>query len=302
MKNIICIILIACIFFGCEKEGGTLSHKIKYSTSPSTFKSVSKSAAESYYSDLGTYVTSITPRHFSAKLNIMMYYDFWESGDNSSHMISYIEGHDNDPNYEISLYVDFSNNQEVTYEPILYCTDGRDGLFGQKQVSMRYFYFVPYYFIQEIEIPEEYGDEIPSLGYEGTYSTDPITGKQYYKVNQLAFLEKVFGVPDHHPYGYLFGNTDRTYIFNEDCTDLPQSEEYPCGGSQPLIRSNKYNAVTVTVPDKGEEVEMYSTISFDTENLIQVYAGNDNVPYTMDDIFVYAPNYWERISVKLEIR
>lgn len=301
MKNIISIFLIAFIFSGCEKQGGTLSHKIKFTTVESTVKSTNKGAAD-YYDNLGTYITSITPRHFSAKLNIMMYYDFWSSGDNSNHMISYIDGHDNDPNYEISLYVDFSNNQEVSYVPILYCSDGRNGLFGQKEVILKYFYFVPYYFIQELEIPEAYGDISPTLGYEGAYSTDPITGKLYYKVNQLAFLEKIFGVPDHQPYGYLFGNTDRTYIVNEECSYLPESEEYPCGGSQPLIRSNRYNAATVTMPDEGEKVEMYSTISFDTENLIQVYAGQDNAPYTMDDIFVYAPNYWERISVKLEIK
>jgi hypothetical protein len=53
------------------------------------------------------------------------------------------------------------------------------------------------------------------------------------------------------------------------------------------------------MPDEGETVEMYSTISFDTENLIQVYAGFDNVPYTVDVIFVYATNYLEMISVKL---
>jgi hypothetical protein len=47
---------------------------------------------------------------------------------------------------------------------------------------------------------------------------------------------------------------------------------------------------------------MYSIISFDTENLIHVYAGMDNKPYTTDDIFVYAPNYWERLHVKLEVR
>jgi hypothetical protein len=34
-------------------------------------------------------------------------------------------------------------------------------------------------------------------------------------------------------------------------------------------------------------------------NLIQIYAGQDNIPYTSDDIFVYAPNFWERLSVSL---
>lgn len=69
-----------------------------------------------------------------------------------------------------------------------------------------------------------------------------------------------------------------------------------------MIRSNKYTPVTVKMPLDGETIVMYSTISFNTENLIQVYAGMDNIPYTFDDIFVYAPNYWERLNVKLEVR
>ncbi len=56
------------------------------------------------------------------------------------------------------------------------------------------------------------------------------------------------------------------------------------------------------MPDDGETIEMFSTISFNTENLIQVYERPDNTPYTQDDWFIYAPDYWERINVTLEIR
>jgi hypothetical protein len=41
-------------------------------------------------------------------------------------------------------------------------------------------------------------------------------------------------------------------------------------------------------------------MSFNITDLIQIYAGQDNIAYTFDDIFVYAPNFWERISVSLE--
>jgi hypothetical protein len=216
-------------------------------------------------------------------------------------MISYIDGHDNDPNYEISLYVDFSNNQEVSYIPILYSTDKWDGIFKQKEITFNYFYFVPYYFTQEFEVPASYGD-IQILGNNGTYAIDSETGKRFITVNQQPLLENVFGYPYLQPYGIFFGNTDSTFIVNKECLDLPPSENYPCGGSHCLIRSDKYSPVTVTMPDEGETIEMYSTISFNTDNLIQVYAGMDNVPYTSDDVFVYAPKYWERINLKLEIK
>ncbi len=56
-----------------------------------------------------------------------------------------------------------------------------------------------------------------------------------------------------------------------------------------------------TAPLEGETVLMNGVLSFDTNGLIQVYAGADNIPFTSDDIFVYAPKFWERIYSKLEI-
>jgi hypothetical protein len=41
---------------------------------------------------------------------------------------------------------------------------------------------------------------------------------------------------------------------------------------------------------------------FDTHNLIQIYAGEDNIPYTSDDVFIYAPNFWERIQVSVKVQ
>lgn len=39
-------------------------------------------------------------------------------------------------------------------------------------------------------------------------------------------------------------------------------------------------------------------MTFDTNNIIQVYAGAGNKPYTPDDISVYAPKYWERLFIR----
>ncbi|MFN8135513.1 MAG: hypothetical protein U0Z17_09910 [Bacteroidales bacterium] len=88
-------------------------------------------------------------------------------------------------------------------------------------------------------------------------------------------------------------------MYNKEGKTVPASEQWPFSGStiNPIIRSNKYVAKTVTMPTNGETIEMVSTISFDTENLIQIYTGQDNIPYTSDDIFLYAPNYWERLRL-----
>lgn len=296
MRTGLYILILVLLLTGCEKNVGTINHVIKFTTSSPTLKSQG-ALTEDRYTGLGTYVTSITPRYFGAKMNVMMYQDHWNQGEITTHMISYIDGHDNDPNYEISLYVNFSNNQETTYVPILY-GDKWKGLFRQKEVTFNYFYFVPYYFEQEFEIPAEYGNTFGNNGI----TVDPLTGKRWWKGTQHWLLEAAFGYPDKQPYGYFFGNTSSTFIVNKECANLPASEDYPCGGSHCLVRSNHFTPVTVAMPGDGETIEMYSTVSFNTENLIQIYAGDDNIPYTNDDRFTYAPNFWERIAVNLEVR
>jgi hypothetical protein len=124
------------------------------------------------------------------------------------------------------------------------------------------------------------------------------------KIKHPAFISRLYKSGNGYPYAYVFGNADSTFVFNKEGNTVPNSENWPFGGStmNPIIRSNKYIAKTVTMPTDGATLEMISTISFDTENLIQIYAGQDNVAYTGDDIFVYAPNYWERLGVKLELK
>src|SRR5512133_1884997 len=107
MKPVIYLLLSAAILIGCESNSGTIIHKIKYTTSVTDLKS-STGPSEDRYTGLGTYVTSLTPRDFGARLSVMMYQDQWQQ--EGSHMISYIDGHENDPNFEGFLMVDFSNN------------------------------------------------------------------------------------------------------------------------------------------------------------------------------------------------
>ena len=303
IKTVICLFVLAFLLQNCGKfKAGKIDYKVKYTTDKSSVKS-SNTNPDKTYTQFGTYVTSLTPETFTSKINIMMYLDKWEQSDNSTHMISYVDGHDNDPNYEIATYADFSGNQEVSIDPILYSTDIWKGIFKQKEIIFNYFYFVPNYFTQDFEIPVQYGEmNLINLGNDAVNYTDTPTGKRRCKVNHNPFVNPIYMQSSSIPFSFVFGNTDSTFIFNKECANVPPSENHPFGGSYPIIRSNKYTPVTVTMPLDGESIIMYSTVSFDTENLIQVYAGKDNTPYTSDDIFVYAPNYWERLNVKLEIK
>lgn len=67
-----------------------------------------------------------------------------------------------------------------------------------------------------------------------------------------------------------------------------------------LHRSHKYSNMIYNSPAEGETIVMNGTLSFNTRDLIQVYSGADKIPYTSDDIFVYAPKFWERIYSKVD--
>jgi len=161
MKNLIksgiLLLLLALMIQSCGKSKvGTIDYKVKYTTEKGSAKSTQTLPANRY-TQFGTYITSLTPGTFTSKFNIMMYLDNWSQTDGSTHMISYVDGHDNDPKYEIASYADFSGNKEVSMDPILYSTDLWNGVFKQKEVTFNYFYFVPIYFSQEFELPSEYG-------------------------------------------------------------------------------------------------------------------------------------------------
>jgi hypothetical protein len=292
-KYAITLFFVSLIFMGCDKfKTGEIHHKVRFTSHKLKEK---RSEKDSFYSSevLGAYITSITPRRLNARLNILMYLDNWDQQGENTHMISYVDGHDNDPNYNIYTDVDFTDNQLVEYTPILYSKDKRDGIFEQAEVTFNYLLLAPTYFSQEIELPKEYGSVKGGV-------LDTLTGKRIWTTNHQILCEAIFGYPNQQPWAYFFGNCDSTYLVHQDKVDHSISEEYPFG-EKFIIRSNAFSPITVKMPTSGQTIEMYSTIGFDSENLIQVYAGKDNVPYTQDDVFVYAPKFWERLYVNLEV-
>lgn len=306
MKITVCFFLAIGLLIACNNKVGDIKYKVKYTTEDISIK-LAVNEPDSLYSQFGDYITSLTPSHFSSKINIMCYQDNWDVLSNSTHVISYVDGHDNDPRFEIATYADFSNNQEVEITPILYSTDLIDNVFKQSEVTFSYFNFVPYYFYQEVDIPIEYENVVIdqfNMVYDVRYYNDSVKFGSTLKIKSAPFIYAIFSEIGRTPFGFVFGNTDSTYLFNKEGANINPSADFPFGGStnSSVIRSNKYSPLTVSMPEKGETIEMYSTISFDTENLIQVYAGNDNIAFTSDDIFIYAPNYWERLKVKLEIK
>lgn len=286
---------------------GKILHRVKYTTSDLSLKK-EKEGPDSLYNQFGTYITSITPFHFSAKMAIMAYQDDVDPMNQNNVILSYIDGHDNLQNPELDA--DFSGNQEVAIEPILYNNEPLGD-----EVTFKYFMFCPVYMYQEVELPEQYLDVIidqfneiynenHTLGGQVQYHCDSVKFGRLLKIRNTPFITRLFTNPAGYPSSFVFGNTDSTFIYNKEGLEISYSADFPFGGSsrESVIRSNNYIAKTIQIPGHDEIIEMFSTVSFDSENLIQIYAGADNLPYTSDDVFVYAPKYWERVKIKLELR
>jgi hypothetical protein len=125
------------------------------------------------------------------------------------------------------------------------------------------------------------------------------------RISQVEMLKKTFpNANTEWGFNFFFGNTDSTFVVNPNGEMIPTGVDNPMTTSplnSLIIRSAQYTNMIYNAPLPGETVVMNGVLSFDTEGLIQVYAGVDNIAYTSDDILVYAPKFWERISSSLEV-
>jgi len=307
MKKVIGILILTFFLFSCKKEeSGTIIFKMKYSTSQYNTKSLLKSKLdlENFYNGYGDYITSITPHLFIAKFGMLGFQEFYSNPDNTNHMLLFIKG--NIPDDDPTKFADFTNNAVVNYTPGGLTND--HGLYDGTQFTFNYFYFFLDYFYQEVNLPEQY-DTIDIDMFHHVYANyhyfyDSVIVNNVLKIMHWPFTDHLSNPMNGYPSAFVFGNCDSTFLFNTEGNTIPNySVNWPFGGStiNPIIRSNNYSPITLKTPDSGETKEMIGYVSFDLENLIQIYAGADNIPYNSDDIFIYAPNFWERIKVNVII-
>jgi hypothetical protein len=173
-------------------------------------------------------------------------------------------------------------------------------LFVDKEINFIYFIFKIIYFYQEAELPIQYDSinlsQFNQMYNNTAYSSDSVISGNVLKVDYFPLIDPLTSVYTFAcPSEFVFGNTDSTYI------STTESINPIFGGNSgmPIIRSNKYSSFTLYNPKEGETLNIKTIMNFNSTNLIQIYAGADNIPYTSDDIFVYAPNFWERLSVQV---
>lgn len=315
MKTQFYILLVIVILASCKKEVGTVHYKIKFTTDEITLDNTKsaktvRSAPNDLYTNFGDYITSLTPTKFMAKIWTIGYIDrVMVPGANDAQVLQYIDQNpDNLQQDDPSRMVDFSNNITVNFDNPVMFGQLRDGILEGKNIDFKYFYFLPYYLYQEIQLPAQY--EGVQLEMFEQYMGSSVVENNVLKTQHQPFIKKIFPNSNtNNGLYFYFGNTDSSFVVNPNGEGVLLSENNPAinedshGGTRTLIiRSSKYTNAIYSSPDANETITLSGIVSFNTTNLIQVYSGADNVPYTRDDVFVYAPKFWERISSKLDIK
>ncbi|OFX88888.1 MAG: hypothetical protein A2W99_05335 [Bacteroidetes bacterium GWF2_33_16] len=310
MRNIVFLILALFLILGCKEENSSVVYNLSYTCSKSNSK-LSISNQKNYaivddelYTQFGDYIISITPTNFIVKFDMIRYYQNEDKRLPTFLTLILGDAFDND---NPLLYADFSNNTTISVTPGLCGEVNNDGTFSDKQLTFNILHITLAKFYQEVELPIEYSNV--DLNQFKEYQINTKYPYDFGKVGNIIysdffpFLSKIFNLDNPGiPSDFYFGNTDSTAIYLFETPQVPpgleQVEALDALKSY-FVWSHKYTEWTLFAPSEGERRTINSTIGFDTQNLIQIYAGEDNIPYTSDDILVYAPRYWERIYVNV---
>ncbi len=290
MKNVLFILFIVFIINGCDKEKyGSMHQKIKVTTEALVLRAASStSVQEIQYDQFGDYIMSLTPTSFIGELGVVRFHA--ENDDFSSKMTLVMRQSDNG---EEPLFVDFSKNATISVVPelngdIIGSDNGEAGFF-KDPVTFKLLW-IGMGLRLTVELPVQYtnvtlnqfnniSDRAEKNGISLTSTLTPLNQV----VTELAELGNTIN--------FVFGISDSTYISKETFLAVPP---------YPHVRSSKYTQWTMSPPLEDEVKTYVSTIRFNTDNIIQVYAGADNLSYTNDDIIVLEPKFWERINVYVE--
>jgi len=299
----------------CSKDGGKLVCSMTYKLTDEKkagFDTKAYSVSDRY-TQFGDYITSVTPNKFLIKFLSLKLCSTWENQNNNLEII------DNNKLDWTSTdrIADFSENSTVNI-----------AITGNipTNLEMIYLFSIPMFYFQEFELPQQYSgftidmagpNNLACLSFGGSYNIDYPAANSgiggikegcIIKGSNNPLMAPIFdddwsdiilnGFPGNFPEWpktIVMGNTDSTFIYHSNGT----CKDDPLGTGGKIIRSNKFNSITLKAIPEGETKTITGIMTFNTTDLIQIYAGKDNIPYTYDDVFVYAPKFWERISVSL---
>jgi len=291
MKQTLIFLLIVLLFAGCKKEKyGNLKQQIKLTTAQQNRSGKSmKSTQELRYTQFGDFITSITPSSFIGEFDWFAYY-YMNANEDYMTLI--------DLTHNEGLTADFSNNATIPVIPMLggsvYENADGEGEYFKHDVTFKKL-VIQMNLKQVIELPSEYSDvhliQFDIDGGSFAQQNGNILTTEIYPLNQAVEELKVF----YPSIWMVFGGTDSTYI--DSCQIIEGLNMFPTY----QIKSNKFTEWTLTPPLPEQTKTIVSTLGFNNDNIIHIYAGADNIPYTSDDVIVLEPNFWERIYSEVEI-
>lgn len=256
MKRLFIILFTIALLTSCKKESenGKVIYKINFTTNTITLKS-SKTVPDNLYTDFGDYVTSLTPTKFTAQIWTIGYVDtVMVPGTGNAQMLQYIiQSVTHLPLNDPSRIVDFSNNVTVTFNPQITEGANNEGQFNDKQIDFIYFFFMPRYFYQIVQLPAEYNNIKLDM-----FPPDSLVNNVL-KISQVEMIKIIFpNANTEWGFNFIFGNTDSTFVVNQNGEMIPTSVNNPV--SSPLnsliIRSNKYTNMIYNAPLSGEKFKI----------------------------------------------
>jgi hypothetical protein len=298
---------------GCSFIGplfGLNRFKVEYSTATTAkdARIVAPAYADGRYTGYGDYVCSITPSRFILPVNQVFFFPSKDSGSQG-----HLEVTDSGRYWstgDASLYLaDFSHPEAAKeYQPQL--TPGLSDFshllinlkFGPNRVTI----------IDSTGASKEFTNN-PDIalplppGYEGVVLDVEKSGRARAGADlQCSDIEDMVApaLDGTKPAAWVFGNTDTTGLW----TSAPgEGVGINIGMNKDWFHATPGNSVTLLRgPFSGLSLpavfsKAVVSVSFDTAGLIQVYAGSDNAAYTADDVFVIAPEFWNRVQVSCKV-
>jgi hypothetical protein len=304
MKKIL-IIVVVILLLGCGKEGLDVRFRTIYSSSipiQDGMKAIKleKSFPVPFYR-LGDLVQIITPTKVTAKINTIRFVDRKLTDPGIQTMVELISV--NWPQDDVRRFADFTNGNMVEALPEMWGNIDNDGWFVDDTIRLRYLLILPDQFTFEFEYPAE----LPMYPAFGLPSDALIRNGNKVSCDMHYFLYRITNPAYDYGHGiylkgFVFGGTDSTYITTQAQAQSNNDVFELVSMSQPhsVARSGNFNAPLLTPPSKGKSKIITTYIAFNSNNIIQQYAGIDNIPFTVDDVFVLEPNFWDRFNIVIE--
>lgn len=293
MKYLSIVLISIFLIAGCKKEKyGNVHQQIRATSSQLSEKVTPlKGAQELRYSQFGDFITSLTPSGFVGDLYAARFVtDSTESNDVNMMTLAIADIQ----NGIGPLSADFSNNATIPVIPVLngvntiVTNEDGEGAFFKENVTFRMLWLSMELKLT-VTLPEAYTD-ISLNQFQGFSAHSEKQGNIL--TTSLGPLNQILGIPALNSKGLTiyFGMTDSTFFSDGSMM-----------GNAPIdfIRSANYKEWTM-IPPLPEETKTYlSTIGFVNDNIIHIYAGSDNIPFTEDDVIVLEPEFWERIYISV---